>query len=203
MSRLSLAPLPYAYEALEPHISAKTLTLHHTKHHAGYLDKLKKAIEGTDLEHLDLLGIMRASVQDPEKEGVFNNAAQCWNHAFYWESMSPKGGGLPKGEILDALIQSFGSFEGFVDTFKTIGLGQFGSGWVWLILRGDTLSVVKTPNAHTPVVNEEEKPLLVCDVWEHAYYLEYQNRRAEYLDIFLDHLVDWHAAAQRLRDATA
>lgn len=202
MSQIFLPPLPYAYDALEPHISSQTLTLHHTKHQAGYLDKLKAAIKGSDLETLDLLSIVRRTYQDAEKEGVFNNAAQCWNHTFYWESMAPNGGGKPNGLILDALVQSFGSFENFYDAFQTLGLGQFGSGWVWLIAKGQTLHVTKTANAFTPVVNTEEIPIFVCDVWEHAYYLEYQNRRAEYLKIFLDHLVDWNAATRRLQDAT-
>ena len=202
MSRLVLPPLPYSYDALEPHISSETLTLHHTKHQAGYLDKLKLAVQGTDLEHLDLLDIMRSTFQNPEKEGIFNNAAQCWNHTFYWESMSPNGGGEPRGPVLDALIQSFGSFEKFSDVFQSLGMGQFGSGWVWLTLRESTLNVTKTSNALTPAVHDGEKPLMVCDVWEHAYYLEYHNRRADYLKTFLKHLVDWDAVARRLQDAS-
>ena len=200
MSRFSLPQLPYAYNALEPYISAETLKFHHAKHQAGYVEKLNALVAGTGLESMDLLNLIRKIQGDPEKEKIFNNAAQSWNHTFYWHSMAAGGGGLPQGAVLDLIIQSFGSFERFSDLFQSFGMDQFGSGWVWLILKNNLLEVVKTQNAETPATDVDCTPLLVCDLWEHAYYLEYRNKRAEYLKVFMDSLVDWNAAERRLKN---
>jgi len=199
-NRLVLPDLPYGYDALEPHISEKTLRLHHTKHHATYLNKLIDLVKGTNLKNEGLTDIVCRSSECTNSVPVFNNAAQCWNHTFYWESMKPGGGGTPTGPLLDLIIQSFGSIEQFASFFHTKGMGQFGSGWVWLnyVKKSQTLTVDSTSNAFTPITQADSVPLLVCDVWEHAYYLEFQNRRADYLTIFLQHLVSWDAAQKRL-----
>ncbi|GKT08962.1 superoxide dismutase [Desulforhabdus sp. TSK] len=187
---ITLPDLPYAKNALEPHISARTLEFHHDKHHKAYVDNANKLIEGTDLAQLDLEAIIKKVAGDASKAGVFNNAAQVWNHSFYWNCMKPGGGGAPTGDIAQKINADFGSYEKFVEEFKNAGVTQFGSGWAWLVLADGKLKIVKTPNAENPMV-QGMKPLLVVDVWEHAYYLDYQNRRPDYLTTFVDKLISW------------
>lgn len=198
---ITLPPLPYADNALEPHISAKTISFHYGKHHQTYVTNLNKLIEGTDLAEASLEQIIQASAGNAGKQGIFNNSAQVWNHTFYWHSMSPKGGGEPKGKLLDAIINNFGSVEEFRTQFKNAGATQFGSGWAWLVLTKDgKLAVRKTPNAELPQTGGET-PLLTMDVWEHAYYLDYQNKRPDYMEIFLGKLVNWDFAAENFENA--
>ena len=187
---ITLPDLPYAKNALEPHISARTLEFHHDKHHKAYVDNANKLLEGTDLAQLDLEAIIKKVAGDPAKAGIFNNAAQVWNHSFYWKCMKPGGGGAPTGAIAQKINTDFGSYEKFVEAFKNAGATQFGSGWAWLVLDGSSLKITKTPNAENPMV-QGMKPLLVVDVWEHAYYLDYQNRRPDYLTTFVDKLIFW------------
>jgi superoxide dismutase, Fe-Mn family len=187
---ITLPDLPYAKNALEPHISARTLEFHHDKHHKAYVDNANKLLEGTDLAQLDLDAIIKKVAGDPSKAGIFNNAAQIWNHSFYWKCMKPGGGGAPTGAIAQKINAAFGSYEKFVEEFKNAGATQFGSGWAWLVLDGSSLKITKTPNAENPMV-QGMKPLLVVDVWEHAYYLDYQNRRPDYLTTFVDKLISW------------
>jgi Fe-Mn family superoxide dismutase len=186
--------LPYAADALEPHVSARTFEYHHGKHHKAYVDKLNAAIAGTAYESQSLEEIIEAAYKASDK-GVFNNAAQAWNHTFLWHSMSPKGGGAPTGELADAINARFGDLDAFKAAFKAAAMGQFGSGWAWLIRTGDGVDIVTTGNADTPLVNGS-KALLTLDVWEHAYYLDYQNKRDAYVDVFLNDLVNWEFAAQ-------
>lgn len=190
-----LPELPYAKDALQPHISAETLEYHHGKHHATYVTKLNGLIEGTDMAGKSLEDIIKSS-----SGGVFNNAAQIWNHTFYWNSMSPNGGGKPTGAIAEAIDKSFGSYDKFAEEFKAAGAGQFGSGWAWLVKNGDKLEVRKTLNAENPIT-DGATPLLTMDVWEHAYYLDYQNRRPDYIGDFLGKLVNWDFANQNLASA--
>lgn len=187
---IKLPDLPYAKDALEPHISTKTLTFHHEKHHQTYVSNLNKLIEGTDLARATLEDIIKKTVNNPEKIGIFNNAAQVWNHTFYWQSMQPNGGGSPKGDIADKINADFGGYDNFIEQLKNAGLTQFGSGWAWLIIKNNKLEIMKTSNADTPIAHGL-KPLLTIDVWEHAYYLDYQNGRGSYLDGFLNNLVNW------------
>jgi superoxide dismutase, Fe-Mn family len=191
-----LAPLPWAENALEPHISGKTIGFHYGKHHKTYIDKLNKAVEGKNLAGMKLEEVIVETGKDPSTAAIFNNAAQAWNHAFYWKSMAPKGS-EPSGKIGDMLKADLGGLEGFKKEFGEAANGQFGSGWAWLVVENGKLRVVKTGNADTPVARGG-KPLLVCDVWEHAYYLDYQNKRADYVTAFLEHLVNWEFAAQNL-----
>ena len=188
--------LPYVIDALEPHVSARTLEFHHGKHHKAYVDKLNAAIAGTDYENHSLEAIILAA-QTAGDKGVFNNAAQAWNHTFLWSSMSPAGGGAPEGALADAIEASFGDLAGFREQFKASAMGQFGSGWTWLVQRGGALEIVSTGNAETPLT-DGATPLLTLDVWEHAYYLDYQNKRDAYVDTFLDKLINWEFAAQNL-----
>ena len=190
---ITLPDLPFAQNALEPHISANTLSFHHGKHHAAYVANLNNLIKDTDLEGKSLEDIIKAVAGDPAKAGIFNNAAQVWNHTFYWNSMSPNGGGKPGGKIGAAIERDFGSYEEFVKAFTTAGGTQFGSGWAWLVSNNGTLEVRKTPNAETPLT-DGVTPLLTMDVWEHAYYLDFQNARPGYMNAFLAHLVNWDFA---------
>ncbi len=196
----TLPPLPYAQDALEPHITANTLSFHYGKHHQAYVTNLNKLLEGTALADVSLEEVIHASAKDTAKAGIFNNAAQVWNHTFYWNSMKPNGGGAPKGEIAKRIDKDFGSYDKFVEAFKQAGATQFGSGWAWLVLEGDTLKVTKTGNADLPMVHGQ-KALLTMDVWEHAYYLDYQNRRPDYIATFLDKLVNWDFAEANLSAA--
>lgn len=187
---ITFPDLPYPKDALEPHISARTLDFHHGKHHKAYVDNANKMIAGTELENADLETIVKKAAGDASKTGLFNNAAQVWNHSFYWKCIKPNGGGVPTGDIAQKINTDFGSYQKFVEEFKNAGATQFGSGWAWLVLEGGKLEVVKTPNAETPLT-KGPKPLLVVDVWEHAYYLDYQNRRPDYLTVFVQNLINW------------
>ncbi|MBE2293772.1 MAG: superoxide dismutase [Phycisphaerales bacterium] len=192
----TLPPLPYAENALEPVISARTLNFHYGKHHQGYVNNLNKLVEGTSLADQSLVEVIKASASSNQTL-IFNNAAQVWNHSFYWNSLNPKGGGKPSGALAEMIEKSFGGFEPFKTEFAKAATSQFGSGWAWLVQDGDKLAVVKTGNADTPLV-QGQKPLLTIDVWEHAYYLDYQNRRADYVAAVLDRLINWDFAAQNL-----
>lgn len=194
---ITLPALPYEANALEPYISANTLGFHHGKHHQTYVTNLNNLVQGTPLAEASLEEIILASANNPEKVGIFNNAAQVWNHTFYWNSMKKGGGGAPSGAIAQKIDADFGSYDAFVEAFKNAGLTQFGSGWAWLVLEDGKLKITKTANADTPMVHNQ-KALLTADVWEHAYYLDYQNRRADYLDLFLKHLVNWEFANANL-----
>lgn len=195
---ITLPELPYAQDALEPHISANTLSFHYGKHHQAYVTNLNNLIKDTDFAKLTLEEIILKSVGDTGKVGIFNNAAQVWNHTFYWHSMKPNGGGTPKGELADKITKDFGSFDAFKEAFKNAGSTQFGSGWAWLVLDKGTLKVTKTPNADLPMVHGQTA-LLTMDVWEHAYYLDYQNRRPDYIGTFLDKLVNWQFAEENFK----
>ena len=189
-----LPELPYARDALAPTISEDTLNYHYGKHHQAYVNKLNDGIEGTEFEGMSLEEIIKKS-----DGGLFNNAAQVWNHTFYWHSMTPNGGGKPTGKIAELIDRDFGSYDKFVEAFKNKGGSQFGSGWAWLVQKEDgTLDVINTANAHTPVEDESLTPLLTMDVWEHAYYLDYQNARPSYMNSFLDKLVNWDFAEKNL-----
>jgi Fe-Mn family superoxide dismutase len=189
-----LPPLPYDYTALEPYISKATLEFHHDKHHAAYVTNFNNAVKGTEWDSQPIEAVIKAIAGDASKAGVFNNAAQAWNHTFYWNSIKPGGGGAPSGALADKITADFGSFEQFVEAFKTAGATQFGSGWAWLVLDNGTLKVTKTGNADTPLT-AGQIPLLTMDVWEHAYYLDYQNKRPDYIATFLNSLVNWDFAA--------
>ncbi|MEM9751384.1 MAG: superoxide dismutase [Pseudomonadota bacterium] len=193
---ITLPPLPYAENALEPHISANTLSFHYGKHHQTYVTNLNKMIDGTAHANASLEEIVTNS-----DGGVFNNAAQVWNHTFYWNSMKPGGGGAPTGDVAKMIDDAFGGYDGFKEAFATAGAGQFGSGWAWLVAKGGKVEIAKTPNAETPLTDKAATPLITMDVWEHAYYLDYQNRRPAYMDAFLDHLVNWDFANENLKAA--
>ncbi len=185
-----LPALPYSEDALAPHISARTIGFHYGKHHAGYVANLNGLIDGTDLADRDLTDI----VSEADPGALFNNAAQTWNHTFYWNSMSPDGGGDPSGRLAAAIETAFGSFDGFKEQFRADAVGNFGSGWTWLVKDGDQLEIVKTDDADTPLAHGQI-PLLTIDVWEHAYYLDYQNARPAYVDAFIERLLNWEFAA--------
>jgi len=197
MSKIELPSLPYEKNALEPHISENTLNYHYGKHHAAYVTNLNKLIAGSDLEEKSLEEIIKISADDASKAGIFNNAAQVWNHTFYWNSMSPNGGGKPSGKVLEKIEESFGSYEKFAEEFANAGATQFGSGWAWLVEENGKLKITKTPNAATPLTTNA-KPLLTMDVWEHAYYLDFQNARPNYIKTFLEKLVNWDFVAKNL-----
>ena len=187
---ITLPDLPFAKDALEPHISARTFEFHYGKHHKTYVDNTSKLIEGTDLAGKDLDAIIRVAAADSAKKGLFNNAAQVWNHSFFWQCLKPGGGGKPAGRIAARIDAELGGYDKFAADFKNAGVTQFGSGWAWLVLKEGKLAIVQSANAETPIT-QGYKPLLVADVWEHAYYLDYQNRRPDFLQAFLDHLVNW------------
>jgi len=195
-----LPKLPYDYTALEPCISKSTLEFHHDKHHAAYVNNFNNLVKGTDLDSKSLEEVMKLTANNPEKAGIFNNAAQSWNHSFYWQCLKANGGGTPSGSLADKINADFGSFENFVEAFKTAGATQFGSGWAWLVLDNGTLKVTKTGNAGNPLTSGQT-PLLTMDVWEHAYYLDYQNRRPDYINDFLGKLVNWDFVAENLAKA--
>lgn len=198
MSSLSLMSLPYADTALDPVITAHTLSFHHGKHHKAYVDNGNNLIKDTELAGRSMPDIIRAVHGDAAKVGIYNNVAQVYNHDFYWKSMRPGGGGAPTGRIGERIAAAFGSYDEFRKAFHTGGMTQFGSGWVWLVSdAAGALKVVKTGNADTPLT-AGLTPLLTCDVWEHAYYLDWQNRRADYLNAWLDKLVNWEFAEQNL-----
>lgn len=193
----TLPPLPYALTALEPHITANTLSFHHGKHHNAYVVKLNELIAGTDLASKSLEEIITATSGDASKAAIFSNAAQIWNHTFYWHSMKPAGGGKPSGDLATRIERDFGALDKFAEEFKNAALTQFGSGWAWLVLENGKLKVTKTGNAETPIT-KGQVPLLTIDVWEHAYYLDFQNRRPDYAATFLNSLVNWDFAAENL-----
>jgi len=189
---IELPPLPWAREALAPHISAETIDYHYGKHHQTYVTNLNNMIKGTEFENMDLVAIVKKS-----QGGMFNNAAQIWNHTFYWNSLSPKGGGEPSGKLADAIKKAFGGFAQFKEEFTKTSVGTFGSGWGWLVQRADgSLGLVSTSNAATPITGGD-KPLLTCDVWEHAYYIDYRNARPKYLEAFWN-LANWEFAASQM-----
>jgi superoxide dismutase, Fe-Mn family len=186
----TLPPLPYAHDALQPHISKETLEFHHGKHHQAYVTNLNNLVKGTEFEKLGLEDIIRKS-----QGGVFNNAAQVWNHTFFWNSMAPKGGGQPSGALADAIKAKWGSFDAFKEAFAKSAVGNFGSGWTWLVKKADgSLDIVNTTGAGTPITGAD-KPLLTCDVWEHAYYIDYRNRRPDFIAAFWN-LANWDFAAR-------
>ena len=189
---ISYPDLPYSADALEPHISARTLEFHHGKHHKAYVDKLNAAIKGTPYDDQSVEEII-AAAHEASDAGVFNNAAQAWNHTFLWHSMAPNGRDEPTGPLADAINKRFGDLQGFRTAFKTAAMGQFGSGWTWLVASADGLDIVSTGNAATPLT-DGVVPLLTLDVWEHAYYLDYQNKRDAYVDTFLGNLINWEFA---------
>ena len=197
----TLPELPYDRGGLAPHISEETLNFHYGKHHQAYVTNLNKLIDGTDMDGASLEDIIKASAGDAAKAGLFNNSAQVWNHTFYWHSMKPGGGGAPHGKIAELIDRDLGGYDKFAADFKAAGGGQFGSGWAWLVLKDGNLAITKTPNAETPLTEDGTVPLLTMDVWEHAYYLDYQNSRPGYMDTFLNSLVNWDFANQNLADA--
>ncbi|MGE5146304.1 MAG: superoxide dismutase, partial [Candidatus Eiseniibacteriota bacterium] len=197
---IDLPDLPFSYTALEPHISSTTLKFHHDKHHRAYVEKTNALIRDTALASRPLEEIVAAAAADPAQRALFNNAAQAWNHAFYWRCMKPQGGGAPTGEVAERIAADFGGPEHFAESFSAAAVGQFGSGWAWLVLDGDRLRIAATANADLPLVRGQT-PLLVIDVWEHAYYLDYQNRRPDYVATFLAHLVDWDFVNRQLAAA--
>jgi Fe-Mn family superoxide dismutase len=187
---IALPELPYAKDALVPIISANTLEFHYGKHHKAYVDNLNKLIAGTELAEADLETIIKKVAGDPARMGIFNNAAQVWNHSFYWQCLKPGGGGKPAGTVAAKIDAAWGSCEKFAEELKNAGATQFGSGWAWLIVDGGQLKITKTANADTPIAHGA-KPLLTLDVWEHAYYLDYQNRRPDYLSAVIANLINW------------
>ncbi|HNJ43445.1 MAG TPA: superoxide dismutase [Acidobacteriota bacterium] len=191
-----LPALPFAKDALAPHISAQTFDFHHGKHHKAYVDNANKLIEGTAHAEKSLEELIVAAWTD-KNAGLFNNAAQIWNHTFFWNSLKPGGGGAPTGELADRINSAFGSLDGFKDEFKKAATTQFGSGWAWLVLDNGDLKVTKTPNAEPPIIHGQTA-LVTCDVWEHAYYLDFQNRRPDFVQAFLDHLINWDFVAANL-----
>jgi len=193
-----LPPLPYAENALEPVISEKTISFHYGKHHKGYVDNLNKLIVGTEFAGLTLEKIISQTAGKADKAAIFNNASQAWNHTFYWNSLTPNGGGQPPAALKTKIEASFGTVDACKKELAAAATTQFGSGWAWLVLDGDKLKVVKTSNADSPLT-KGLKPLLVIDVWEHAYYLDYQNRRADYVNAVLDKLINWSFAADNLK----
>tara|TARA_R110000868_G_scaffold9807_3_gene48288 strand:+ start:528 stop:1133 length:606 start_codon:yes stop_codon:yes gene_type:complete len=197
----TLPALPYAQDALAPHISAETLDFHHGKHHAAYVTNLNKLLDGHELAGKSLEDVVKASAGKADMAGIFNNAAQVWNHTFYWNSMTPNGGGAPSGDLASMIERDFGSLDAFKTAFATAGATQFGSGWAWLVLKDDKLEIRKTGNAETPITEAGVTPLLTMDVWEHAYYVDFRNRRPDYIATFLSDLVNWDFAAANLAAA--
>jgi len=195
----TLPPLPYAEDALDPHISAKTMGFHYGKHHKGYVEKLNKAVEGKKLAEMKLEEVIVESAKDPSMSAVFNSAAQTWNHTFYWQSMKPKGGGEPSGKLADKIKSDLGGMEGFKKSFAEAANGQFGSGWAWLTADRGTVAIESTPNQDSPLMSGKT-PILGCDVWEHAYYLKYQNRRPDYVAAWWN-VVNWTEVGKRFAAA--
>jgi len=199
----SLPELPYPKDALLPHITPETLDFHYGKHHQAYVTNLNGLLASTPHETAALETVIRESAGDKARAGVFNNAAQIWNHTFYWHSMKPGGGGKPYGRVAELIDRDLGGYDNFVKEFKAAATTQFGSGWAWLSVRDGKLVISKTPNAETPLTEPNTTPLLTIDVWEHAYYIDFRNRRPDYIDTFLSSLVNWDFANQNLADAGA
>ncbi|WP_342269968.1 superoxide dismutase [Rickettsia endosymbiont of Orchestes rusci] len=192
-----LPDLPYDKDSFKPHFTAETFDYHHGKHHQTYVTNLNNLLkDDTELQKMDLEELIAHSSSN-SSYAIFNNAAQIWNHSFFWHSIKPKGGGNPTGKILELINKDFGSFENFREQFKTAAIGQFGSGWAWLIYHDNKLQIIKTANAETPIVNGM-KPIIACDVWEHAYYIDYRNKRPDYVDIFIKHMINWEFAERNL-----
>jgi superoxide dismutase, Fe-Mn family len=198
-SAVVLPDLPYEPNALEPYISKETVALHYGKHHQSYVEKANRLIAGTPHEKQSLEKIIINSAEKGQT-AIFNNAAQAFNHEFYWNGIDPKGGGKPSGAIQESINKSFGGYDQFADAFFQSAMSQFGSGWTWLIAEGDKLTIMNTSNADTPIASGK-KPLITLDLWEHAYYLDYQNKRGEYIQAFLTHLVNWSFAEVNLASA--
>jgi superoxide dismutase, Fe-Mn family len=198
-AQVQLPELPFETDAFEPFISARTIDIHYGKHHAGYVKKTNALIAETPYAGMDLLSIIKASAARPAQKNIFNNSAQVWNHTFFWNSLSADGGGIPTGDLKKMIDESFGSYENFRQLFVTVATSHFGSGWVWLVQDGGLLRVFSTPDAYTPIT-EGLNPLIVLDVWEHAYYLDHQNRRKEFVEIFLDKLLNWEFARVNLSE---
>ena len=195
-----LPQLPYAKNALAPYITENTINYHYGKHHQAYITNLNNLVaNNNDLAKKTLEEIIKISASDKSKTAIFNNAAQVWNHTFYWHSIKPNGGGKPSGELLKKIELDFGSYENFATEFKNAAATQFGSGWAWLVLEEGKLKIIKTSNAETPLTTNA-KPLLTIDVWEHAYYLDFQNARPNYIDTFLNHLINWDFASQNFKN---
>jgi Fe-Mn family superoxide dismutase len=192
-----LPPLPYADTALDPVITARTMGFHYGKHHRGYVNNLNKLVAGTDYADMPLQKIIIRTAGRPDKKAIFNNAAQAWNHAFYWQSLKPNGGGEPPAALKQQIEASFGTVAACKQELAGAAMSQFGSGWAWLVLDGKKLRVEKTGNADVPLT-AGMKPLLTIDVWEHAYYLDYQNRRADYVNAVIDRLINWEFAMQNV-----
>ncbi len=197
-----LPDLPYDYEALAPYMSSKTLHLHHDKHHQAYVTNLNNLIEGSEFANRSLEEIVAGSYGDNAKQGIFNNAGQHWNHNLFWRIMRKGGGGSPGGELARRIDDAFGSFDAFKEQFKQAAVTQFGSGWAWLAVDGDQLKVTKTPNGENPLVHGM-RPIMGLDVWEHSYYVDYENRRPEYVAAFLNNLVNWEEVEAELQKAVA
>jgi superoxide dismutase, Fe-Mn family len=195
--QITLPPLPYYYEALEPYISRSTLSVHHNKHHKAYVEKTKALAKEVRLDDQPLESIIQLTARHELHRALFNNAAQAWNHAFYWRSLQPNGGGAPDGEIAARIEADLGGYDSFAAQFAAAATGHFGSGWAWLVVDGGKLRIITTANADTPIAHGQI-PLLTIDVWEHAYYLDYQNRRAEYTDALIKHLINWDFANRNL-----
>jgi Fe-Mn family superoxide dismutase len=200
--QIALPQLPYPYEALEPFISRRTLEIHHGKHHKTYVDKTKELAAKVRLADQPLEAIIRQIAGQDTHRALFNNAAQAWNHAFYWRSLRPQGGSKPEGELADRIAADFGSHEAFASELAAAATGQFGSGWAWLVRDRDKLRITTTSNADTPLIHGQV-PLLTIDVWEHAYYLDYQNRRPDYVTALIEHALNWDFAAKNLSRARA
>jgi len=188
-----LPPLPYAEDALEPTYSARTISFHYGKHHKAYVDKLNELTSGTPFADMPLEEVVKATAGEADKAAIFNNAGQIWNHTFFWNGMKWGGGGQPEGELAIKIVETWGGYAQFVDAFKAAAVARFGSGWVWLVWVGGELKIVSTANAETPIAGGG-KPLLTVDVWEHAYYLDYQNRRPDFVAAYFDSLVSWDEA---------
>jgi Fe-Mn family superoxide dismutase len=197
-SMIELPKLPWGESDLAPHISQETVSFHYGKHHKAYVDNTNRMITGTELATASLEDIVKATAGKPDKKGLFNNAAQVWNHSFYWKSLSPKGGGQPAGKLLDMVKSDFGDFAKFKEELAKAAVTQFGSGWAWVVAEGGKLKVLQTPNAETPLTNPAQKALVAIDVWEHAYYVDYRNRRPDYVTAVLDKLINWEFAAANL-----
>ncbi len=190
--------LPYGKDALEPYISSRTLEFHYGKHHQAYVEKTNQLMGEAAVKNLTLEEIIKETANQPNQQALFNNAAQVWNHSFFWNCLKPGGGGKPSGMVAERIERDLGGYQNFVKEFKATAMGQFGSGWAWLILQGTELAITKTANAETPLKNNLI-PLLTIDVWEHSYYLDYQNRRADYLQAVIDHLINWNFVNENLK----
>jgi len=191
-----LPELPFDNNEFEPHFTKETFDYHYGKHHQTYVTNLNNLLkEKIDLQYLNLEELIQQTVNT--NQPIFNNAAQVWNHSFFWHSIKPQGGGKPTGKILEQIIKDFGNFENFYNEFKQAAISQFGSGWAWLVFHDNKLQIVKTSNAETPIT-KSMKPLLACDVWEHAYYIDYRNKRADYVSIYIENMINWQFAEDNM-----